>query len=504
MPVLTPLELWQQSGRDYIQELFRLKDRKGADYVLPMTHEETVTFHARELQSYRQLPQMLYHFSIKERDEPRPRAGPDPAARVHHEGRLLVRPRRGRAREELRAAARRVPADLRALRAEGVRGRGRVGDDGRQRVGRLPRARRRGREHARHVRERRFRGRPRGRARHPARAGVPRAARCAGRGRDARTSRPARRSPSSSAIDVAATSKAMPVTTDDGTVVLALVRGDDRHRAGEARRGARPAVPSVDRRGDPRRLRRVGRLARPGRLRRARSSPTTRCARGSSSPARTATAGICAASRRVATSSRASPTCASRDEGDTCPNCGGALQLRDGDRGRAHLQARDALLGAARRDVPRRGRPGAAARDGELRHRPGARDGGGRRAAATTSTGSSGRRRSRRTTCTSSCSAGPRRSASRPRRRSSAAGQGRAARRPRPAPGREVRRRRPDRDPDPGHGGEEEPRGRRGRRPRPRDRRGATCERRRAGQGGLGGEAPHVTRPSRSARRSSG
>ena len=51
------------------------QDRKGADYVLPMTHEETVTFHARELQSYRQLPQMLYHFSIKERDEPRPRAG---------------------------------------------------------------------------------------------------------------------------------------------------------------------------------------------------------------------------------------------------------------------------------------------------------------------------------------------------------------------------------------------------------------------------------------------
>jgi prolyl-tRNA synthetase len=75
MPVLTPFELWEQSGRDYIQEIFRLQDRKGAEYVLPMTHEETVTFHARELQSYRQLPQMLYHISIKERDEPRPRAG---------------------------------------------------------------------------------------------------------------------------------------------------------------------------------------------------------------------------------------------------------------------------------------------------------------------------------------------------------------------------------------------------------------------------------------------
>ena len=75
MPVLTPLELWQQTKRDFIQELFRLRDRKDVEFVLPLTHEETVTFHAREIQSYRQLPQMLYHFQIKERDEPRPRGG---------------------------------------------------------------------------------------------------------------------------------------------------------------------------------------------------------------------------------------------------------------------------------------------------------------------------------------------------------------------------------------------------------------------------------------------
>src|SRR5579862_3868401 len=75
MPVLTPVELWQATKRDFIDELFRLTDRKGAAYVLPLTHEETVTYHVRELQSYRQLPQMLYHFSIKERDELRPRAG---------------------------------------------------------------------------------------------------------------------------------------------------------------------------------------------------------------------------------------------------------------------------------------------------------------------------------------------------------------------------------------------------------------------------------------------
>ena len=74
MPVLTPAELWERTGRDS-PEIFHLEDRTGRRFVLPMTHEETVTFHAREIQSYRQLPQMLYHFSIKERDEPRPRGG---------------------------------------------------------------------------------------------------------------------------------------------------------------------------------------------------------------------------------------------------------------------------------------------------------------------------------------------------------------------------------------------------------------------------------------------
>jgi prolyl-tRNA synthetase len=75
MPVLTPAELWQASGRYEIPEVFKLEDRAGRKFVLPMTHEETVTFHAREIQSYRELPQMLYHFSTKERDEPRSRGG---------------------------------------------------------------------------------------------------------------------------------------------------------------------------------------------------------------------------------------------------------------------------------------------------------------------------------------------------------------------------------------------------------------------------------------------
>src|SRR2546430_12956775 len=75
MPVLTPAEPWEATGRISIPELFRLKDRTGRDYVLPLTHEETVAFHGRELQSYKQLPQIWYHFQTKDRDEPRPRGG---------------------------------------------------------------------------------------------------------------------------------------------------------------------------------------------------------------------------------------------------------------------------------------------------------------------------------------------------------------------------------------------------------------------------------------------
>ena len=74
-PTLTPAELWQKTGRYTIPEVFKLRDRHGREYVLPLTHEETFTFHAGELQSYRQLPQAWYHFGTKERDEPRPRAG---------------------------------------------------------------------------------------------------------------------------------------------------------------------------------------------------------------------------------------------------------------------------------------------------------------------------------------------------------------------------------------------------------------------------------------------
>jgi len=77
MPVMHPAELWQRSGRWELMgdELFKLKDRKGAGFVLGMTHEEVVSTLATELDSYRQLPQMWYQIQTKMRDEPRPKAG---------------------------------------------------------------------------------------------------------------------------------------------------------------------------------------------------------------------------------------------------------------------------------------------------------------------------------------------------------------------------------------------------------------------------------------------
>jgi prolyl-tRNA synthetase len=76
MPVLQPAEVWRKTGRLDIEALFKLTDRKGSELVLAMTHEEAVTFHiAQIVRSYRDLPLIVYHFQVKERDEARPRAG---------------------------------------------------------------------------------------------------------------------------------------------------------------------------------------------------------------------------------------------------------------------------------------------------------------------------------------------------------------------------------------------------------------------------------------------
>jgi len=78
LPTLHPADLWRESGRWTIMgdAMFRLKDRKGAELCLGMTHEEVVTDIARsELRSYKQLPQIWYQIQTKFRDEPRPRSG---------------------------------------------------------------------------------------------------------------------------------------------------------------------------------------------------------------------------------------------------------------------------------------------------------------------------------------------------------------------------------------------------------------------------------------------
>jgi len=78
LPALNPREVWEASGRWTAmgENMFRLKDRKGADLCLGMTHEEVMTDIARkELRSYKQLPQIWYQIQTKFRDEPRPKSG---------------------------------------------------------------------------------------------------------------------------------------------------------------------------------------------------------------------------------------------------------------------------------------------------------------------------------------------------------------------------------------------------------------------------------------------
>jgi prolyl-tRNA synthetase family II len=77
LPCMQPAQIWEKTGRLAVmgEEMFRLKDRKGSDVVLGMTHEEIFTTLAVELASYRELPQFWYQFQTKFRDEPRPKSG---------------------------------------------------------------------------------------------------------------------------------------------------------------------------------------------------------------------------------------------------------------------------------------------------------------------------------------------------------------------------------------------------------------------------------------------
>ena len=341
-------------GRYEIDELFKLKDRKGADMVLAMTHEECVTTHvAQVVRSYRDLPFSLYHFQVKERDEPRPRAGVLRTREFIMKDAYTLRPRRARAcrrsYDELRRAPTTGSSSARGLEWYSVESDvGMMGGSGaheymapcaagenevalapglrRQRRGRQrrPAARRPARAAARarapctrRARRRsttvaRMLGVPRGRAaegvpdRRRRRAAASCSCSCAAITASTRSSSPTRsarrgarratrRSPSGSARPASSARSApnVPVLLDDGRRRRRLRRRRQRARPPPARRRARP------------RLRLRARRRAHGRGRRHRRRP--------------------------------------------------ADHDRARDRGRQHLPARHALLRAARRDLPRRG-----------------------------------------------------------------------------------------------------------------------------------------------------
>ncbi len=226
-PLLTPIELWEATGRDKIPELFHVTDRSGRRFLLPFTHEETFTFHAREIRSYRELPQLWYHFSTKDRDEPRPRGG---LLRVREfimkDAYSFDRDQESsvasfeRNREAYHRIFDRCGLEAHAVRAEsGVMG-GELSIDflapsgsGENTLVRCERG-----DYAADAEIAR---------------GVPRAPELPkplGAPQEVET--PGVTTCEALAellgVDLAATAKAMPVTTDDGKVLLALVRGDDR------------------------------------------------------------------------------------------------------------------------------------------------------------------------------------------------------------------------------------------------------------------------------------
>jgi prolyl-tRNA synthetase len=227
MPVLTPAELWEATGRIASPEIFHLNDRNGRHYILPLTHEETVTFHAREIRSYKELPQLWYHFQTKDRDEPRSRGGllrlrefimKDSYSFDRSEEAAVVSFEKNR--EAYRRIFDRCGVETQEVRAEsGIMG-GELTFDflapsgsGENTLVRCERG-----DYA---------------ADAEIAQGVPRTP-------EFPDSLPAPEDVETPGVttcealaeflrvDLAATSKAMPVTTEDGRVVLALVRGDDR------------------------------------------------------------------------------------------------------------------------------------------------------------------------------------------------------------------------------------------------------------------------------------
>jgi prolyl-tRNA synthetase len=244
-PVLTPIELWEATDRAGIPEIFHTTDRAGRRFILPLTHEETFTFHAREIRSYKELPQLWYHFQTKDRDEPRPRGG---LLRVREfimkDGYSFDRdqPSSEQSFERNRVAYHKIfdrcGLEVYEVQAEsGIMG-GELSKDflapsgsGENVLVRCERG-----DYAADAEIAR---------------GVPRTAEFPPRlDKPEEVATPGVTTCEALAeflgLDLAATSKAMPVTTDDGRVVLALVRGDDRLSESKLlaalRVGSRPAT----------------------------------------------------------------------------------------------------------------------------------------------------------------------------------------------------------------------------------------------------------------------
>jgi prolyl-tRNA synthetase len=244
-PVLTPAELWERSGRIGIPILFRLNDSSGRPFILPMSHEETFTFHATEIQSYRQLPQVLYHFQTKGRDEPRPRHG---LLRVREfvmkDSYSFDRDAEGLDRNfELHSQAyhrifERCGLEVHEVQAESGEMGGDVSRDflAPAESGENTLVRCENGDYAADVEK--ARGVPRA-PEFPSRLGAPEEIETPGVETIEALAELLH-------VDPAATSKAMPVVKNDGTVVLALVRGDDRLDEGKVASAlhgaARPAT----------------------------------------------------------------------------------------------------------------------------------------------------------------------------------------------------------------------------------------------------------------------
>ena len=245
-PVLTPAELWERSGRYSIPILFRLQDSSGRPFILPMSHEETFAFHATEIQSYRQLPQVLYHFQTKDRDEPRPRSG---LIRVREfimkDSYSFDRDEEGLDRNfQLHAQAyhrifERCGLEVHEVQAESGEMGGDVSRDflapaesGENTLVRC--------EHGDYAADiEKARGIPRA-PEFPPRLDAPEEIETPGVETIEALAELLQ-------IDPAATSKAMPVVKTDGTLVLALVRGDDRLDEGKAASALNAAVrPATD------------------------------------------------------------------------------------------------------------------------------------------------------------------------------------------------------------------------------------------------------------------